>query len=135
MKKKKKFEPILSYKDKRFRSALISVLRRFSRFWEPSNNVLKNSRIGRGMYQCKICCKIVTTKEIKVDHIDPVVPVTGFTTWDDLIARLFCEESGLQALCKVCHDKKTKEENDQRRRCMKEKAVIQYYKSKIKEDD
>jgi 5-methylcytosine-specific restriction endonuclease McrA len=135
MRKKKKSEPILSSTDKRFRTVLISVLRRFSRFWEPSNSVLKKARIARGMYQCSLCSKVVGSKEMKVDHIEPVVPVTGFTTWDDLISRLFCEESGLQAICKPCHDEKTKKENEQRRRCMKEKAVLKYYKDKMDKDE
>jgi hypothetical protein len=135
MKKKKKTEPILSSTDKRFRSTLIAVLRRFSRFWEPSSNVLKNARIGRGIYQCKACSKIVGPKDIKVDHIEPVIPVTGFTTWDDLIVRLFCEESGLQAICKICHDEKTKKENEQRRALIKEKAVLGYYKKKRKKSN
>lgn len=131
MKKKKKAEPILSTSDKRFRSTLIQVLRRFSKFWTPKNNVLKKARIGRGIYQCSSCSKIVGSKEIKIDHIEPVVPVTGFTTWDDIIQRLFCEESGLQAICVACHAEKTSKENENRRRCKKEKAVLKYFKDKV----
>jgi 5-methylcytosine-specific restriction endonuclease McrA len=130
MTKKKRSNPILSTSDKRFKTTLISVLRRFSRFWEPSSIVLKRARIARGMYQCTACSKIVGAKEIKIDHIEPVVPVTGFTNWDDLIGRLFCEESGLQAICKSCHDNKTKEENEKRKRWRKEQAVIKYFKEK-----
>jgi len=128
--KKKKSEPILSNTDKRFRSALIAVLRKFSRFWAPKENVLKKSKIARGLHQCSLCSAIVNYKEIKVDHIEPVVPVTGFTTWDDLINRLFCEEAGLQAICEACHSEKTKKENESRKRWRKEKAVLKYYKDK-----
>lgn len=131
MKNKKKTEPILSTSDKRFRTTLIQVLRRFSKFWAPKNNVLKKARIGRGIYQCSACSKVVGTKEIKIDHIEPVVPVTGFSTWDDIIERLFCEESGLQAICVTCHTEKTSKENINRKRWRKEKAVLKYFKEKI----
>jgi len=131
MKKKKNKTPILSISDTRFKSLLISVLRRFSRFWYPSKIVFEKSRIARGMYQCSLCSKIVGQKEIKIDHIEPVVPVTGFTNWDDLISRLFCEETGLQAICKDCHKIKTDKENSDRRRCKKEKAVLKYFKEKV----
>lgn len=135
MSKKKNKEPIISISDNRFRSVLISVLRRFSRFWHPSKLVLDKARIARGMYQCSSCSKIVGPKDIKVDHIEPVVPITGFTNWDDLISRLFCEESGLQAICKECHKIKTDKENLDRRRCKKEKAVLKYFKEKTKKNE
>jgi hypothetical protein len=132
---KKKTEPILSTSDKRFRTTLIQVLRRFSKFWAPKNSVLKKARIARGIYQCSTCSKVVGNKEIKVDHIEPVVPVTGFSTWDDIIERLFCEESGLQAICATCHTEKTSKENVDRKRWRKEKAVLQYFKEKIEKNE
>jgi len=53
--------------------------------------------------------------ELAVDHIDPVVPVTGFTTWDEVIERMFVEKDGLQVLCKACHKAKCDEEKQQRK--------------------
>lgn len=120
----------MSSTDRRFRSILISVLRRFSRFWHPSKVVLDRARIARGVYQCSSCSKIVGPKEIKIDHIEPVVPLQGFTTWDDFINRLFCDETGLQAICKDCHKTKTDKENSDRRSCKKEKAVLESYKNR-----
>jgi hypothetical protein len=128
MKKKRNKTIIVSIHDSGFRSFIMPALRRLSRFWEPAKNVLAKARIARGMYQCNACSKIVGHKEIKADHIEPVIPVTGFTNWNDTIARLFCDESGLQALCKICHDIKTKKENDQRKSWRKEKAVLRCYK-------
>jgi len=52
---------------------------------------------------------------MRADHITPIVPVTGFDTWDSTIDRLFCEAEGLQALCVDCHAVKTKAENEERR--------------------
>ncbi len=130
MKKKKTKTVLLSINDSGFRTFLMSGLRRLSRFWEPAKNVIDKARIARGMYQCSACRKIVGHKEIKADHINPVVPVDGFTDWNDIVGRMFCDESGFQALCKICHDDKTKKENDQRKRCRKEKAVLKYFKEK-----
>ena len=50
-------------------------------------------------------------RNVAVDHIKPVIcPVSGFTSWDDMIERMFVEGSGFQILCKSCHDKKTGDE-------------------------
>ena len=54
-------------------------------------------------------------KEVAVDHIDPVVPVSGFTTWDEVIERMFVEKEGLQVLCNECHRVKCQEEKQQRK--------------------
>ncbi len=44
------------------------------------------------------------------DHINPVVdPNVGRKSWDEYIERMFIE-TGWQAICKECHDVKTKEE-------------------------
>lgn len=131
MKKKKVKTVLLSINDSGFRTFLMSGLRRLSRFWEPAKNVINKARIARGMYQCALCSKIVGHKEIKADHINPVVPVDGFTDWNDIVSRMFCEESGFQALCKDCHDVKTKKENDQRKAWRKERAVLKSYKKSM----
>lgn len=131
MKKKKKSEPIMSTKDSRFRSFLMSHLRKASRFWKPSDVCITNSRVFRGGHTCAICKTIHKRKDMKKDHIEPVVPIGGFLSWDDIINRLFVEESGWQAICKECHEKKTKEENDKRKALRKEKAVLKYFKEKL----
>jgi 5-methylcytosine-specific restriction endonuclease McrA len=135
MKKKKTKTILLSINDSGFRAFLMSGLRRLSRFWEPAKNVIDKARIARGMYQCSTCKKIVGHKEIKADHINPVVPVEGFTDWNGIVERMFCDESGFQALCKICHDIKTKKENEQRKRCRKEKSVLKYFKEKSQKNE
>jgi len=53
---------------------------------------------------------------VLVDHRDPVVdPVRGFTTWDELVDRLFVEADGLQVLCFECHANKTADERQVRK--------------------
>lgn len=44
--------------------------------------------------------------KIFIDHIDPVGKIGG----PDYIARVFTPSKGLQALCKKCHDAKTRTE-------------------------
>lgn len=79
--------------------------------------------MARGLYLCAGCGKKVpkTTKEgarrannVYVDHIEPIVPVTGWVSWDSCIERMFCELDNLQLLCKACHDTKSKEETGER---------------------
>jgi hypothetical protein len=113
----------------------MSALRRASRFWTPARDCLSKARVYRGIYKCNLCSTHVGPKEIKVDHIEPVIPIEGFVDWNDVINRLFCEESGYQAICKTCHDAKTLAENELRRICKKEKTVVQSSrKSKRKSD-
>lgn len=123
-KKKKNKTPITSIDDPRFRSFLMSVLRRASRFWKPSNACIEKTKITRGSHICPICNKIFKRKEMKKDHINPVIPIEGFTLWDEVIRRMFVGEDGWQALCKSCHDKKTSEENEQRKVLRKNKSML-----------
>jgi 5-methylcytosine-specific restriction endonuclease McrA len=70
----------------------------------------KTKRVG-SHYKCAKCKKVYPSREVQVDHIQPVVdPIVGFVNWDEYIDRLFCEESNLQVLCLTCHDGKTKKE-------------------------
>ena len=103
-----------------FTSFVKSQLRNASRKWRPNNEVLKKARTRKGFYICNGCKNEVTAsivlegkrvKNVFVDHEPPVInPLTGFTTWDSFINNLFCEEEGLQLLCKACHDQKSQEE-------------------------
>lgn len=81
------------------------------------------------MYQCegyKIPAHLVPVTEVVggkrvnnifVDHIDPIIhPETGFVDWDTVIGKMFCEEEGLQLLCKECHKEKTADERKRRKK-------------------
>ena len=106
-----------------FNSFIKSMLRRGSTRWGPKYGCKKAARHseklpndkGRLVFhsKCASCNEIHPETTCAVDHINPVInPSTGFTTWDDVIERLFCELDNLQVLCKPCHDKKTQEEKD-----------------------
>jgi len=96
--------------------------------WPPINAVRKKARVRRGYYLCNGCKQVVPasivvtlkngkTKRVKnaiVDHIDPVIPPSGFTSWDEVVDRMFVDEEGLQLLCRACHEEKTKRETDER---------------------
>lgn len=104
----------------RYRSFIISTLRRASNRWAPKNTVKKDARVERGVYLCASCKEHVPNSikvdgkrvnNVFVDHINPVIdPEKGFISWDNFIERMFCEEDNLQVLCKDCHDLKTADE-------------------------
>lgn len=113
----------------RVNAFIMSCLRAGSRRWPPKWQVLEasktekrvNPKTGRPaqFYQCKVCLSEQTSKDVEVDHIEPVVPLTGFVSWDDTIKRIFCKADGLQVLCKKCHKVKSKAENKQRKELQK----------------
>lgn len=98
-----------------YKAHIVSMLRNGSKYWKPSLEALKRARIRRGVYLCKMCGNTKDNKSMVVDHINPVVPVTGWESFDSFVHNLFCEVDNLQAICKDCHKIKTKNEQDQRK--------------------
>lgn len=96
---------------------LINTLRRASYRWGARNECLKAGRIERGFYRCNSCGGTFAKREISLDHVEPVVNLKGFTTWDDYVNRMFPNidgtpnPQGFQILCNLCHDNKTLNEN------------------------
>lgn len=109
----------------RVNAFIMSVLRSGTSRWPPKWRVLEaaktekksNPATGRiaQFYSCASCGGEFTSKSVEVDHLNPVVPETGFVSWDNVIERLFCNEEGMQVLCLACHKKKSKEENKRRK--------------------
>lgn len=98
--------------DTKLKSFIISTLRRASYRWKPRTEALKAARIARNQYTCAICKKVSGRKYVTLDHISPVVPITGWDSWDNFMTRLFCDVSSFQVICKIpCHREKTKREN------------------------
>lgn len=91
----------------------------------------RDARVERGIYWCaghkrkrhKVKASLPPKPGNKrrinnavVDHIQPVIdPKKGFVSWDDVIARMFCEKEDFQILCHECHSNKTKEEKEIRK--------------------
>ncbi len=101
-----------------FWSMIRAALRQKSRWWKPVLQVkaaVKRKYNGPNKrqkfeYQCNVCKNYFIERRINVDHI---VPVGSLLSGDDLkgfVERLFCEAEGLQVMCDTCHDKKTKQE-------------------------
>lgn len=114
----------------RYMGFIKSALRNASMRWPPKYEVKKKSWLSRGMYHCqgykRRGHKVPVTlppdpgksrrvNNVLVDHIEPVVPTDGWTSWDDIILRMFCEEDGLQVLCRDCHNLKTADEREERK--------------------
>jgi 5-methylcytosine-specific restriction endonuclease McrA len=61
---------------------------------------------------CANCNASVHQKLSIVEHVVPVVPVTGFDSWDAYIERM--QSANLAVYCEPCAKEKTKAENAQR---------------------
>lgn len=108
----------------RRRAFITNALRAATRKWPPKYETLndaktekkinpKTKRLGQH-YLCNACGNDFPSREVAVDHIEPVVdPSTGFQSWDVFIDRLFCDRDNLQVLCTACHKLKTSKENKQ----------------------
>jgi hypothetical protein len=113
-------------------SAIISCLKRtFSRSPIVIEKLKSNRREGKRYkddgsvskvkkveYQCECCKNWVDSKNVQVDHIEPVVPINipaKYLPFEVLQLRLFCSIGNLQCLCKDCHKTKSLEENRLRR--------------------
>lgn len=67
---------------------------------------------------CTECGLIDAAYKHQVDHISPIVATTETLedlTWDELVNRLWCDESNLKLICIPCHKEKSKQENKERR--------------------
>lgn len=102
----------------------MSALRRASCRWAPKNTAKKKAKIRYGVYRCAICNGETKAKDVKLDHINPVVdPATGWVSYDSFISRLFVEADGYQVLCVGCHHELTQKQNKQRKDAKTYRAV------------
>lgn len=99
-----------------FFSMIRSSLRKASRWWKPVQECkIKARKKHNGLnkkqkweYKCAQCNKYFKEKDISVDHIIECGSLNNFDDIGDFCKRLFVEVDGLQILCKLCHDEKTK---------------------------
>lgn len=96
-----------------------SALREKSRRWWPIFETLKQARRPsksrnkrlKWEFQCAKCHGWFAQKEVSVDHILPCGRLSSYEDLAGFVKRLFCEKDGLQVLCRICHDRKTKEDS------------------------
>lgn len=103
-KKKKKF----AYKGK-----IMSAARRIWLHSPLRREAINRDKTSDGYHRCARCRKL--TDQVHIDHVEPIVPVTGFDSWDNVFQRLYCPSEELQKLCQSCHSAKTLRENIQRK--------------------
>ena len=114
-----------TWTEAQFRSFIKNQLRHATLKWAPIQVCMKEATTRRGWKMCACCQQEVqvsiidqaTGKRVKnifCDHIDPIVPVSGWESWDSCIDKMFCELDNLQALCGKCHKEKSLEETQQR---------------------
>lgn len=107
----------------RFRSFIMSALRRAA--WPVKYAAIRQAYVKNGinkssgrpckLHLCPDCKQLFPQSSMQADHINPVVPITGFDSWDGVIARLYCELEGYRATCRTCHKAKSISENQQRK--------------------
>ena len=121
MKKKVKKELPLKPPMYLIKSALRRIFPRTGLYVKVLNNAIATTKGVRGgkQHNCAECGKPYGTGKVRVDHIDPVVPI-GLTVNDmsvqELYDRLWCNITNLQVLCEECHDAKTKVERTERKK-------------------
>ena len=109
----------------RFNAFIKSMLRQGSLRWGPRNRAISRAYIDDGinpktgrrckLHRCEECNDTFAKGDMHADHIECVIPITGFDSWSKVIERMFCEEEGFRIICHSCHSKKSKEENAERR--------------------
>ena len=109
----------------RYRGFIKSALRSASQRWPPKYQTLNEAYVGKMInkssgrlakhFKCNKCHDSFPQKEVEVNHITPVVLISGFDSWDGVIERMFCEKEHLEVLCKPCHKFLTQLENQERR--------------------
>ena len=127
MAKKKEFNELKKKKDyaaiekdeeafqKFLKNFVMQTLRRGTYRWVYGHVAAKRASTGEhGFKFCESCKGTFRSKDVEKDHVEPVIPVTGFKSWDETIARMFVKSTGYQILCLQCHDNKTKIENQMR---------------------
>lgn len=92
------------------------ALRRASLMYPSISECRRLARRGPNSYECALCRELFNSKEIDVDHINPVIDImTGFVDWNTYVDRLFVEVDKLACLCKTCHASKTSSEVQMRK--------------------
>ena len=107
-----------------FWSFIRSALRQKSRWWKPiSVCKLSARRLYKGAnkrqkyeYNCKKCNGWFPEKQINVDHVRPAGSLNTATDLPQFVERLFCEQDNLQVLCTTCHDAKTLNEKQSKKK-------------------
>lgn len=108
----------------RYFSFLRSGLRSLSRKWPPIYQCLHNARRAytgtnkrrKWEYNCKSCGGWFDAKQVAVDHRIPCGELNSHEDLPEFVRKLFCSADELDVLCHTCHDVKTKQEREERKK-------------------
>lgn len=92
-----------------YKTKIMSMVRRIWLYSPMRREAMKRNVTDDGFHRCEKCLRL--TEEINIDHIETVIPLDGFDSYDRTFERLFCESNQLQKLCPDCHSEKTTNEN------------------------
>ncbi len=96
---------------------IVTALRQAFRYSKLYTRCLEQARVEttEGIrYTCATCGGLFKKSEVQVDHITPIMPLTGeFPPLNELVTRVWTKE--LQIVDKMCHTAKTTVENKQRK--------------------
>jgi 5-methylcytosine-specific restriction endonuclease McrA len=107
--------------DKKTHNYILAALRRIWGWSPQKKSARKRAEIAPGVDKCEGCGLIVGRKGTQVDHINPMIPVTGFDSYQAVIERLWVEPEGLKILCLDCHKLKSVPEDRLRKQNVKGK--------------
>ena len=128
IKPKENFDPIAYAK---------KVVRRYWNRTPMASIAKQTAKKAVGRYECALCKGLFRDSEIEIDHISPVIdPSVGYVDLETWTRRLLCDENNLQCLCKVCHSKKTSEENTARKlhKNAAKNSVLKHKKGEIRNE-
>lgn len=119
----------------KIRNMIKGYARRLSGSWPPKQAVKEACKVAPALHKCSKCGSLnyegdsqknydkyvaqfpndtVNFDGIEIDHISPVIDITGWTTWDNYFDSLFCDEENLRPLCNKCHLAKSSHESTHR---------------------
>lgn len=124
--------------DKKTIEHIIRQLRAASLIWHVRNEAINRYREHRlvGQYKngtpkykyyypCQGCGEFFDSSDVlEIDHIDEIGSFYEHENWDIYVRKMFCDLDNLQALCIICHDKKTALANSSIRFKRKEKKLL-----------
>ena len=131
---------VIGWSDAKYRSWIVSLLRKGTLRYPPRNEVLREARTEKKInpssgrlaqhYKCAECGGEFPMSAVQVNHKEPVIGEEGFISWDKYIERMFCAKENFEVLCKSCHEVVTQKEASRRRelKTSSEQRTNQCYK-------
>ncbi len=116
----------------KIRNMIKGYARRLSQSWPPKVAAKDAAKVAPALHKCAKCGSLnyegdsqknfdkyvqqfpndtVNFTGIEMDHISPVIELSGWTNWDNYFDSLFCPQENFRALCNKCHAHKSSTEN------------------------